>query len=259
MRRTNNLRKSKILELLTQRGKLNTSEAAEFFSISLPTVRRLFSSLANDGKVLRTHGGIRRIPEIKDIYSFDVKLQEFNEEKERIAKYASSFVKNGQIVFLESGTTVRQCAIALAERVKKGELNDFMVFTNSLTNLEILHPFCKVTLLGGLYRHERQDFSGYLCDKTLQSLRFDLSFIGADAINMVDGIMALDIDTVRFDEILVSRSEKVIILADSAKFEKYSLISYATISEVTKIITDSNLQENILNEYKKITDNLIYI
>lgn len=253
------IRKKQILELLEKSGKLSASDIAAAFNISLPTVRRLSRSLAEEGKVLRTHGGIRHTPQIESQYSFNVKSQEYSEEKECIANYACSLVKPGQTVFLESGTTVQQLAVSLAARMRKGELYDVIVFTNSLLNLEILHPICKVTLLGGVYRPERKDMIGYLCERIIRGLRFDHAFIGADAINLKDGIMALDIETVRFDELLVSRSEETSILVHSAKFQKHSLISYASFDEVTRIVTDTNLPEDTLNAYAWLGPKLVCI
>jgi DeoR family fructose operon transcriptional repressor len=205
--------------------------------------------MEKEHRAMRTHGGIRFIPAIETAYAFDTVDAEYNAEKEAIANYAIGLVKNKQCIFLESGTTLKHFAKALAVRLRKGQLADISVFTNSLMNLEILEPICNVTVIGGLYRPGRRDFCGFLCEKLIRTLRFDVCFIGADAVSLSDGIMALDIETVRLDELLIGHSEQSIILTNSEKFYKHSLISYCSLKDISVIITDSKLSEDIQREY----------
>jgi DeoR/GlpR family transcriptional regulator of sugar metabolism len=250
-------RKDRLIEYLEHKGKLSVSEIAEFFKISLPTARRLCAQLERERLVMRTHGGIRFVPPIKTTYTFDAFDAEYYAEKDIIAKYAAGLVKNNQIIFLESGTTVKHFAAALAERIRGGQLSDISVFTNSLVNLDILEPVCNVTVVGGLYRQERRDFCGFLCEKMIRTLRFNACFLGADALDLNEGIMAMDIETVRLDELLIERSDQPVILAHSEKFHKHSLISYCSVHDVSTIITDSNLSADIRRGYQTAGINLI--
>jgi DeoR/GlpR family transcriptional regulator of sugar metabolism len=250
-------RKNQLIEHLEQKGKLSVSEIAGLYGISLPTARRMCAQLEKEQRAMRTHGGIRFVPDIKVTYAFDAIDAEYNTEKDAIARNASALVKNNQTVFLESGTTVKHLSMALAARLRSGQLSDISVFTNSLANLEILEPVCSVTVIGGLYRNERRDFCGFLCEKLIRTMRFNVSFIGADALNISDGIMAMDIETVRLDELLIGRSDRSIILAHSEKFRKHSLISYCAVQDVSAIITDSKLPAEILREYQAAGVNLV--
>ncbi len=245
-----NARNQQILQMLKQKGKLSAKEIAEQFAISLPTVRRLCRALAEDGLAIRTRGGIHYMPEHRQPYSYNLKSREYNHEKVRIAHHACDLLENGNVIFLESGTTIAHFAECLAERLREGKLEDIMVFTNSLINLEILYPFCGVNMIGGFFRSERKDFAGIIGERALKGLSFDHCFIGADAISLADGVMATDIDTVRVDELLTVRSRSSVILADSTKFSKFSLISYASVRDVSMIITDTNLPDEIYREYK---------
>jgi DeoR/GlpR family transcriptional regulator of sugar metabolism len=250
-------RKNKLVGCLEQKGKLSVAEVADLFRISLPTARRLCAQLEQERKAMRTHGGIRFIPEIKVSYTFDTIDAEHNAEKEAIARYACGMVKNNGIVFLDAGTTVKHLALALADRIRNGQLSGISVFTNSLVNLEILEPVCKVTVIGGLYRKERRDFCGFLAEKMLRTLRFNICFIGADALNLADGIMAMDIETVRLDELLIGRSDQSICLVHSEKFQKFSLISICAVRDVSSIVTDKKIDPAILREYQAAGVNIL--
>lgn len=244
-------RKAEAIALLAHSGELSVTDLSNEFSISLPTARRLCASLTEEGLAIRTHGGIRYLPEVRGTYSFDAVRKEFMEEKKRIAKYSSTLVKDHQVVFFESGSTVMECAYAVAERIRSGELSNLIVFTNSLISLNIFSPICEVTLVGGTFRENRQAFVGYLSERMLRSLNFDYCFIGADALSLEDGAMALDIDTVRIDELLVKRADNSVLLVHSDKFYKHSLISFADVTSLSAIITDAKLNEEYYNQYTK--------
>ena len=243
-------RKNSLLNLLQMTDSISVQEIADYFSISLPVARRLCSQLAEEGKVIRFHGGIRSIDHSVSTYSFDQLLADHNKEKERIAMYASGLVNNNEVVFVEAGTTLYQFSICLAERIRKKEVANVSIFTNSLINLEIFSAVSdRVYVIGGHYRDSRKDFTGYLSCHAIDNLQFNHAFIGADAISLTEGIMAMDADTVNFDSQLIKHSEKNTILAHSAKFSRKSLISYASTDEITAIITDNALDPTILESY----------
>ncbi len=124
------------------------------------------------------------------------------------------------------------------------------VFTNSLMNLDILYPVCDVNMIGGLYRDERKDFSGYMSELALKDLHFDYCIVGADAVSLERGILAMDIETVRFDRDLMSRSDCMIVLAHSAKLYRNSLLSFAPVESVSHIVTDTGVDDALFQQYQ---------
>jgi DeoR/GlpR family transcriptional regulator of sugar metabolism len=242
-------RKDQLVDLLQTKRELLVQDVAGLYAISLPSARRLCAQLEREKRVIRTHGGIHTISQTPAPYAFDVMDSEFNQEKEAIANHAVQLVKNRQCIFLDAGTTVKHFATALASYIKEKDLREIMVFTNSLINLEILSPICKVIAIGGLYRPERRDFCGFLSERELRSLRFDICFLGADGVNLEYGIMALDAETTRIDELLIKRCAKSVLLANSEKFSRQSLFSICPVKEISEIITDSKLSPDIQKEY----------
>ena len=53
----NNLRSPEIIKLANQRGIVRVKELAEFFSVSLQTIRKDLNKLCTDGQLERVHGG----------------------------------------------------------------------------------------------------------------------------------------------------------------------------------------------------------
>ena len=173
----------------------------------------------------------------------------YTSEEEKIKNPRSR--RNPQCVgvYLDSGTTIQQMALALARRFEKNDLEDVQIFTNSLQNLTILSEYCDINLIGGHFRGKRKDFCGYLTEMVLEAVSFGKCFLGADGvgINSGDGIMATDVFTAKINQIVSKRSEEMYLLLDSTKFVRRSLIRYAALEDAQMIITDNSLAEEMRN------------
>lgn len=239
-----------ILSLLKRKKSLRTQEAARLLHVSECTVRRLFEELEQQGELIRVYGGANLAPGKGEPYFFENFQLFMTEQKERIGNYASSLVNSGDLIYLDSGTTIQQMAIALAGRLQRGELRDIQVFTNSLRNLNILADHCEINLIGGMFRSSRQDFCGYLSELVLERVSFPKCFMGADgvSVNPRDGVMATDAFTAKNSQQVVKRAGTVYLLADSSKCTRRSFINYASLSDVYILITDSGLSDALEQE-----------
>lgn len=244
-------REENLLKYLNSKKRLDIKEVVELLHISEATARRLFSELEKEGKLIRTHGGITAIPEGKLDYSFVVSEQKNNAEKYRIGNKAVEFVEEGNVIFLDSGTTVLRLALALKEKFQTGSLKELTVVTNSVVNLEALGASFKLVCVGGDYREKRRDFAGYLAEKAVSNLRFNSCFIGSDGIHPAEGFMTSDVDSARLYEAVIERSDKCYILADADKFGQTSFLSFAPLSKATAIITDSRISGEITGIFKE--------
>jgi len=220
---------------------------------------KMCAQLASERKARRTHGGIQRLAEYQPIHPFTSIPQEYSDEKRRIGHYASSLIENNKTVFFETGATVLQCVMAFADRIRNNNLINVTVFTNSLRNLEVLYPVCGVNVIGGRYRDESKDLNGYLSELALRELHFDYCFIEADAVSLTGGIMAKDIDTVRFNMELVNHSENYIVLTHSENFNKNSLLPITSVKNISKIISDTGVSDELYVDYLNIGVNLIRV
>lgn len=252
-------RKTVLLKVLKSRGSMGIKEVIELLSISEATARRLFTLLQNEGKVIRTHGGIRCAKNNVFDYSFDDLEQYRGPEKELIGTFAATLVKDNDVIFLDSGTTVLRMSMRLSEIIKEGKINNLTVVTNSLANVGVLYSVCKVILIGGEYRYKRRDFAGYASEKLVRDFRFSQCFFGADGVDASDGFMTTDVDTARIGEIVIPRSEKATILADSEKFNRRSLVIFSAIPSIDRIITDKKLTDEYIKLLNKSGVELIML
>jgi DeoR/GlpR family transcriptional regulator of sugar metabolism len=233
-----------VLEFLKGKEKLSAEEAAALLDVSESSARRLFHAMEKAGKVARVYGGVQLARSASIAYSFaDLKNRNLS-EKRRIAKHAAGLLGDSDILYLDSGTTLFQFAIAVKERILKNELRDVRVITNSLANMEVLSDVCEVILIGGNFRSRRKDFAGYASERFVQCFNYTKAFLGADGLDLEEGFMGTDTDTARLNEILLSRSEEVFVLLDSSKIGVRSFVAYAGAEKITAAITDARIAED---------------
>ena len=244
------LRKKTLMESLQLKKKMNVMEASELIGISPATTRRFFSQLAKEDAVVRIHGGVQIIPESTGTYSYILSNTRKVLEKARIAARGVEFINTGDLIFLDSGTTILKLAEALVMQLKIVNLKDLVIVTNSLLTYEKLAEFCKVILAGGEVRLSRRDTHGQLAEKALQALHVTKAFFGADAVHPEKGLMTTDEWTNRMNGIVSKNSEEIYVLADSEKFGKSSLMTYSGLDGVDLIITDDGISDEELEIYR---------
>lgn len=227
-----------ITELLKSGGTVTLRAAMEMLSLSESTVRRAFARLEESGCAVRFHGGIRMVSP-GAAYSYDDMRVRSVREKKAIAAIAAAEVKSGDTLYLDSGTTMAHLSAAVADMIGSGALGDVRIYTNSLVNLDILSPYSVISLIGGEYRSQRRDFSGYIAAETMRTLRFTKCFLGADGYHPASGFTATDVNTALVNEIAVKNSRESYIVIDSSKFMNISDVSFTRGTAGMTVITES--------------------
>ena len=242
-------KEQELLERLQMEGVLRTSEVMEALDISESTARRLFLKLEKEGKALRIHGGIRYASHSLLEYSFEEVAKTEVEEKKAIADLACEQLCDGDVIFCDSGTTLRCFCMELARRLEQKPL-DILVYTNSLANFEVLISHIPVILVGGEFRSNRRDFCGFLAEDLVSRVHFTKSFLGTDGCNFNGYFTTTDFNTARMDEIAAHNSKEVTILCASGKFSSYAHLGYIQFSEVDKVITDDRISPEVRQKLK---------
>ena len=243
------IREKDIMALLRVSGKVSVGEAMALLDVSESTVRRLFNKLESDGLAVRTYRGIslNAVSGTREAYSFEKNELYRSSEKIMIGEAAERLIKEGDTLYLDSGTTVLRLCSAMARAAVSGgeKYSTVTVFTNSLANLNLLKDYMNVCLIGGEFRPHRQDFCGYLTDEVIKKLHFTKCFVGADGFAVANGLTASDFDTARINQLVVECSEERILLADTSKAGRASVIHYAPIESVDTLVTNKWLDNEI--------------
>ena len=151
-------RRERILtEVLAGDGRV--IDLSKRFGVSEATIRRDLHRLKQEGRVARTYGGAILNPHAVESSLDQKELHNFR-EKDAIARRATDFVGDGDVIILDAGTTTGRLAWYLRER------SDLTVITNAVN---ILQTLClaggpEVVVLGGSLRRINQALLGALAE-----------------------------------------------------------------------------------------------
>jgi DeoR family fructose operon transcriptional repressor len=238
------LRKHKILEILETKDSAEVPELALKLGISEITVRRDLNILAKENLLLRTHGGAVKIGLTK--VAFSQKTEINTEAKDEICKKATRLIQEGDVVFLDCGSTVfRICKYIKNKKIK--------VVTNSLPVLnELLGSEVHVNFAGGEIDPERQAAHGKIATEHIARYKADIAFVGIDGISIANGLSANSEKEAEMTLAMANNAKTTYFLCDSTKFEKDKYLPFARIDFVKNIITDSKVKDEISNQYSNV-------
>src|SRR5512140_1800061 len=92
------VRQKQMCELIAERGECSIEELMERFAVSGMTVRRDLQALADQGKVIRTHGGAAMAERISFEFEFLNRVRENHHAKDAVAAAAAAQIKDGESV-----------------------------------------------------------------------------------------------------------------------------------------------------------------
>lgn len=243
-----NERRNSILKEIEQNGAVTTSGLVKKYDVSIETVRRDLAWLEVEGKLVRVHGGAVAKSDMKPFYDLPKRNREYADQKRELSLIASSFIKNGDIIGIDSGST----AIIFAE-VIKDNFSDLTIVTHSSDVYEILknNRNFEIILVGGHYLKGENAFYGELTLNMLRFLHMRKVFIFPTAVSMEYGICDYQKELYQIQKQLIKCSDEIFILADSSKFEKKALLKLSDTEKDFVYITDSDLNKRIKSLYEE--------
>ena len=240
------VRKQKLIEKLELDGIIDVKEIAILLETSEITVRRDLAILSEQGLLVRTHGGAMKVSFSQMPVTFAHKSAINSRQKDEICRKAIEQIQEGDVVFLDCGSTVfRMCPLIRNMKIK--------VVTNSLPIVnELIGSSVSLNFAGGEIDFERQAAHGKIAIEHFQRYRADKAFVGIDGISIKNGLSASSEKEAEITMAITQNSGETFFLCDSSKLEKDRYFSFASIDFVKNLITDSTALEEILEQYKLI-------
>ncbi|MFF3641592.1 DeoR/GlpR family DNA-binding transcription regulator [Streptomyces sp. NPDC002564] len=222
-----------ITDAVREAGRLGVAELAALTGASEMTVRRDLEALAEQGVLERYRGGARSLLLRGEEPPFALREQEGLDAKRRIAAVVAELISDGESVVLDSGTTCREVARALAHR-------RVTVMPLSLHAVNALTGAPEVTLLvpGGRPRPGELALTGPLTTASLGALRFDTAVLGCCGLGAADGLTAYDLDDATVKRAAIGSARRVVAVADAAKLSRTALAFVAPASALHTVVTD---------------------
>ncbi len=218
-------------------GRVIAADLATEFRVSEDTIRRDLRELAAEGACIRVYGGALPAPEkapdlpLADRYGANL------DSKRRLAAAMSDFVEPGMTVFLDAGSTNLAAAQLLPDDL------DLTVATHAPHIAAVImdRPGIRLYMIGGKVDAKVGAAVGAQALHQLQSLRPDIAFVGACAIDGAAGVSAFDADDAAFKQLLVHQSRVKLAAAVNDKAGTVAPYPVAPVTAFDSIIVEKTL------------------
>lgn len=233
-------RRERIVQRVHDRGTVRVSSLAAELDVSLMTVRRDITILAEAGRIERIHGGARLrgghvaeepLPSVKGLLN--------PVAKRAIAELAAQQIQPGEVIGIGAGTTT----LAFAEHVAR--IPDLTVATNSVPVAQRLWALgnTRVILTGGEVTPS-QALVGPIALQSLRPLHLDTVVLGTHGIDIEAGCTTPNLLEAQANQELLLRARRSMVLADAEKWGVVGLTTFVALADLDVLVSDEGLPQS---------------
>ncbi|MCB0175561.1 MAG: DeoR/GlpR transcriptional regulator [Anaerolineae bacterium] len=245
-----NERQNQILDILADKQTVSVAELAESLNVSAVTIRADLNQLAEQGRLVRTHGGAMLVGEkTRQELTFATRQQLRGDKKVRIGELAATLVQTRDSIVLDASTTALAVGQALKNCQNLGELS--ILTTGVWTALELLGvSHLNIMLTGGSLRNTTGSIIGPIARDVLGKINIHKAFLGAWGVTVTHGLTDANLQEVELKQFIMERAQEVIAVVDSSKFGQVALATYAPLEKITRIVTDDGAPADMVAEFR---------
>jgi len=248
-------RLSAIKKMAEERHQIELTELSRVFDVSLVTIRKDANILQERNCIRRVHGAVVSLAGEEtgknEIYR---RLSKPDIRKERIGRIAAELISGTGWIFIGQGST---CYHVAKELAKHDGVN---VLTNNLVAAEAMtfNDRTNVVVIGGNLIHSHLYMAGEMFQRNMVDLHISCAFMGIGGIDQVAGYTVnYSSELVVFDTIQ-KISDRLVLVADSSKFEKKRFLSLGGLDYARMVITDEQPPEPYQAYYNKHGIQVLY-
>jgi DeoR family transcriptional regulator, aga operon transcriptional repressor len=242
-----------ILEMLARTGTLSIDNVVEEFGVSTATARRDLDELDSQHLLTRSRGGALPLAATYDL-PMRYKSVQHSDEKQRIAKAAATLIQPATVFGLNGGTTTIEIArqFVVPSEKSQNETTFITIVTNAI-NIAVelaLRPNVKLVMTGGVVRPESYELVGPLSRSVIENVSIDVMFLGVNGLSPLFGAMAANESEAETNRLMVSRSAKTVVVADSSKVGQHAFSRVCASEEIDLIITSEGADPEVVEAFR---------
>lgn len=231
-----------MMQYIKENKTVTLEQLCDQFDVSKNTVRRDIPEILESGEFKKIYGGIT--------FSPNTYLKSFSERhvtnlaaKQQIAEKAAEFVTDGDIIFIDSGTTTYHMIEFLKEK------KDITILSHSLEvfTRSALYPELRVVSLPGDLDHKTLSFAGLNTTKYLENYNISKAFIATAGLSAENGLTNSAPKEFEIKQTILAKSRENYVLADHTKFHHASLLTFSNFDNVHAVITDTQPEAELVN------------
>jgi len=236
-----------IMEMIYKENKVFVKDLADKFGKSSSLIRLDLTELESRGLINRTHGGAILIEAIGNDYVMKKNLVNLRDEtnkteKDLIGRAVLDLISDGDSVMIDGGSTTYCVGKYLKE--KRG----LTIITTSYHMLSLLLDIndAKIFLTGGLIHREFEDLIGDIPISSIKKFNPDCVIMGIDGVSISHGLTIADPSVAQIKRQMIEVGKKAVVVADSSKFGKVSLLHLADFSGVDVIVSNIGIPDEFI-------------
>ncbi|MDT0426170.1 MULTISPECIES: DeoR/GlpR family DNA-binding transcription regulator [Streptomyces] len=244
-------RRTRLLEILGDEGRLDVLDAAGRLGCSTATVRRDPDELARQNLLTRTRGGA-----VVSRVAYDLPLRckagRKADEKRRIARAVADLIPSGCTVGLNGGTTTSEVARELAVRPEPAAGGHALTVVTNAVDIAAepaIRPQVKTVVTGGVARPRSYELVGPLVDAVLRTLALDCAVLGVDAFHPRFGAATHDESEAGVGRSLAECADTVVVVADAAELGRRAFAQVCETAAVSILVTDREAPDEAVEEF----------
>jgi DeoR/GlpR family transcriptional regulator of sugar metabolism len=228
-------RRDEIASRLAQGQPVVAAALAVEFNISEDAIRRDLRALAAEGRCRRVYGGA--LPITPASTPMASRIDKALEQKSALARATLPLIQQGELLFLDSGST----NLALVDLLP--EETDLTVATNSvdIAAAVLRRSDIHLVVIGGSVHPTVGGCVDASAVQKVAQMNIDRCFIGSCAISPKSGVSAFDLADATFKRAVLASSEHSVVLALTEKFDTRAPYKVATISEIECVVVEYDL------------------
>jgi len=224
----------KIEEYIYKNKTVTLNQLCEIFNVSKNTIRRDIDEIVSNSSIKKIYGGVSA-PIGKELSSFNDRNVQNISSKKRIGAFASTLISDGDIIFIDSGTTTRH----MFEGIKNK--NNLTILTNNLELINSAIPYdgLRIISLSGTLNRKTMSFTGPSAADVLQNYNITKAFMASTGISMLSGATNASLEECVIKKAVIARSKTKYLLIDRSKFDVTALMTFCSLELIDGIITDA--------------------
>lgn len=226
-------RREKILALIQQAGYMPIEALTASFQVTPQTIRFDLNVLADEGRVVRHHGGAS-IPSSVTNTDYEARRVEFADAKASLARAVAESIPDKSAVFISLGTTMLAMANALTAR------EGLKVITNHVEAAQVLarQPGFDVVVLGGRLDPRNFGTTGPITLETVAGYRPDVCIFSAGGVDHEGNILDYYEHEAAIVRLMIKRARRSVLAVDHSKFGRSASVLVGHVADIDQLVTD---------------------
>ncbi len=224
---------SRMEQYILDKEHVSMDELCREFDISINTCRMDVAELCAKGTIKKVYGGVSSVKK-NSLIPFEQRKMTNSNIKREICREAAEIVEDGDIIFIDSGSTTMYIPDFL------GEKKNVTVITHNLNAIVrgVQLPDTQIFCLPGTLDRRTNSFVTADTAKTLSRYNIKKAFIATAGISEAGDVSNSSPLEFEVKKAAMAHSAKKYLVADSSKFGKSSLLNFTALSEMDGFFTD---------------------